>query len=91
MPFQLAWIRWFALAIAVVALLQATVFFEISERLLGRWWSWNERLSGRPAPALLKNRTLHRAWALFSVVAFTVIWWFLGTPHAQALFQQPQS
>lgn len=79
----IAALRWVALAITILCLLQGTILLDLfRRRVFEPWFAMNERLGAR-VPPLLRDTRFQRGWPLTMAVIFAGLWWWLGTQAAR--------
>lgn len=76
--------RWFLLSGAILNALMATVLYRAVGRSLIYWYMSFFQFP-RLLRRLLSNDTLVRAWGIASSIVCLALWWYLGTPHGDAL------
>ena len=83
-PQMVVAIRWFFLIGALLSLLQATILFDVFQRVVIQpWFRLNERL-GASVPRMMSDQRFQRGWPALMAIVFAVIWWVTGTPAGQA-------
>jgi hypothetical protein len=79
LPAPLQFLRAVLVVATVGSLLQNTVLFRWSERLVARWVAANRR-GGLQIPIVPRNRRFARAWNLGLLCLCVFLWWLSGTP-----------
>jgi len=83
---MVSFIRWFLLIGAVLSLLQATLLFGVTQRMIEPWYRLNERAGGQ-IPRYLRDRRFQRGWLLFMSIVFGTFYWLSGTAAGSAWLQ----